>query len=184
MPQDDCAIRDWQELDKVLYRMRLLDATLAQIEAERDEAVARAAKPFTSRLDEFTVRHLNCEAGITEFCYAHRADFGKAKSRKLDNGRVGWKAGRKAIALLTEQKTWQTALDKVLAAGEAFIHWVRKPPPELAKDAILADVKSEAADGHTLRRFDLRIDEGDERFFVEPAAAPLRDREADGLPEE
>jgi phage host-nuclease inhibitor protein Gam len=171
-------INSWAGCDAALLDLRRLDAERQKLVARRDKELALITAQFAGQLDKIGNLRAACEKAIADFCAAHRDDLGGAKSRQLDNGRIGWKLNPLRVTLLTAAKSWDTALAKVLDAGKMFLHWIRRKP-ELAKDAILADWNNGKAAAEGLRRFDLAIAGGDESFYIKAEAAPLRDREGE-----
>jgi phage host-nuclease inhibitor protein Gam len=171
-------IPDWPAADALLCAIRAADNAVAKLTARRKEAIRKIDAHYGPQIDDLVEARVPMVGDLEAFCTAHRADFGKAKSRQLDNGKVGWKAEPPKLALLTEAKSWATVLAKVLDAGKAFAHWIRRKPC-LAKDIALADAKAGKVSADTLKALDLKLAGGDDKFFATPKADPIRDRADD-----
>ncbi|MEA4892628.1 MAG: host-nuclease inhibitor Gam family protein [Peptococcaceae bacterium] len=102
---DQPVIRSWEEADQVLKEIASLEIELADIEgalnlkinAEKERADTEA-RPLRDRLELLGSQ-------LKDFAETSRAEFGKAKSRQLTFGSLGWRAS-KAITIkkaLTER---------------------------------------------------------------------------------
>jgi len=149
-------IGDWRHADDMLRRLGDLQVRLRQAEcaakADIDEVKSRldkTAKPLQQAI-ELHVRSLEA------FCWHHRAEFGKAKSRKLTFGVIGW---RKSTAIEIIKKTTLDLIKEVLPAAKRRACIKVKESVDLKALAKLTD---EELAGIQARR---RTTEG---FFVEP----------------
>ncbi len=180
MRELDMLLSSWPMCDSLLRHVRVLDAKLAALISERDLAVLEASRTHLKQIDQLNERRKNLVAGIEAIATNLRDDLGKATSRHLDNGRIGWRKTKASVAVLKQGDKWDAVVAKVLAAGKKLAHWIRRVP-SLVKNNILDDWRAGKATEATLRQVGLRIEGTDgEAFYVKPDTAPLRDREADG----
>ena len=176
MSENNGQIANWADADRVLGEIRRTDASVAKLQAARDEAVRKVMERFADLLDQAADARKAYVAALRAFCTKRRkTDFADARSKQLDNGVVGWRLGNPKLGLLNKAKDWTKALVKVLGAGrKAYVRILR----ELAKDRILADHKAGRLSDEQLAAWDLRVTQA-ERFYIEPTSDDGRDRQAE-----
>ena len=148
-------IESWQEADNLIGEIWDLRMTIEILEAKATEKVdqikadlAGKVKPLRETIDH-SIRSLEA------FATARREDFGKAKSRNLANGKIGW---RKCTAITVAKNT--LALIKGVfsrAKRESLIN-VKETPDKNAM-AALTDEELRLVGARRERK---------EVFFVEP----------------
>jgi len=171
-------IPDWSAADAALGIIRALDNAAAAIVADRDEELRVIQEEYAPQLDRIADSRAAIVADLEAYCAAHRADFAKARSRKLDNGRVGWRKSKPKPALY-KVKSWAGVLAKVLGAGKQLArrvaHWTRQEPV-LVREKILADLQAGVITPAEARGLGVRLDKGGDQFFAAPAVDQPRDR--------
>lgn len=110
---DQPTIKSWEEADQTLKEIAALEIELADIEgalnlrinAEKEKADSEA-RPLRDRLELLGGQ-------LKDFAEVSRADFGKAKSKRLTFGSLGWRAS-KAITIK------KALMDRVIANLKAM----------------------------------------------------------------
>lgn len=84
-------LESWSEVDAALMEIAQAEIALTRINCDKDEqinilteAAARVATPINGRITELREQ-------IKQFAELNRLDFGKAKSKRLNFGELGWR---------------------------------------------------------------------------------------------
>lgn len=150
------AIKDWGQADAMLREIGdnqlLIRESQANAKATIDECKADLASDVNPRLKLIDQLTRSLEA----FAVSHKADFCKARSRKLNFGTVGW---RQTTSIGITKKTTVELIREVLSLSRAAICIIRKET--VSKDG-LGKLTDEELAGLGARR------KVKDDFFVEP----------------
>lgn len=149
------SIPDWDRADGYVRRMGNLQAQIRLLEDEATEQVGRIKSHLKTRTTARQKEILLYQKSIEAFADSHREEFGKARSRKLNHGIVGW---RKSTIMRLKKNTLDLIKELFTPARQKPLITVKESPDKnaLAKltDDDLAAIKA-------------RREEKDV-FFVEP----------------
>lgn len=156
-----------------------------QLEAQRDAELDRIRAhyerfdplhPERECVENYAARIKALRAGIEAWAFAHRAEFGDAKTLDLPDGSIQLHLGGPALRLLNRKWSWESVLDAVRAAaarGRRLVAgWIRTTEA-VEKPAILAAARDGVASPSELAEFGLRVDQS-ERLII-------RDREGNEI---
>ncbi len=149
-------IENWAEADKLLRRTGTLQL---QIEKLQNDAAAdinnrKARLVSATKVLQADIEHRR--ASLEAFATAHKADFGKARSRKLNFGTVGW---RQTTSIGITKKTTVQLIREVLSAARAKLCIIVKET--VSKDGLGKLTDEELAELGARRKVK-------DDFFVEP----------------
>ncbi|MFB3828936.1 MAG: host-nuclease inhibitor Gam family protein [Bryobacteraceae bacterium] len=152
-------IRNWNEFDRKLKEIALLDLSCAEHARVRDLAVIAATTQYDSETKPLLKIRDNITADLEEFYRTHRkeAETGGKKSIELNFGRAGIRLGNPTLAL-AKGMTWGQVIGKIkarIAQWEPFI----RSKEEVNKEALKAKPAEELA------ALGLRIKQGEEFWF-------------------
>lgn len=85
------ALKSWADVDAALREIAENEITLGDIEAELNRQIIGAKKTAEQQSKPHGDRIAKLERDIKEFVEEHRADLGKAKSKALTYGEVGFR---------------------------------------------------------------------------------------------
>lgn len=108
-------LNSWAEVDDTLRQIGEIDRDLGQIEAKQNAAIDKAKAKAKEDAEPLNARKKGLEAAIKEFCDAHRAEFGKVKTKQLTFGSVGYRISTKVV-MKTVADTLQALKDLGLTA--------------------------------------------------------------------
>lgn len=101
----------WEQADEALRQIGLRRLALTELEADLQGRVDKLKAVYAEKVDPLTQEVKALEKQLEEFATAHRDDFGKAKSKRLVFGRVGFRISTSLRLLAGE--TWERVLDVV-----------------------------------------------------------------------
>ena len=136
---------------------------IAEIQAERDEAVA----PLDTQEKAVT-------KALEGFVADHREDLGEAKTRELTNGILGFRLGQPKVQTLNKRWTTERVIEAIQAKAGRFRRFVRSKVT-LDKEAVLTAVRAERplVKEDELALIGLAIKQS-ERFVCEPKLEEAR----------
>lgn len=148
-----------------------IDAELARIQANLDEAAAAAQKTFEKKAAPLQAKREKLVALVERYCVKHRQTLcpGKKKSANLPTGKVGWQLGRARI-IVEDGKL--DGLIKRFKRG-ALKRFVRTKE-SLNERAILEDPTAVA------RIPEITIQKATETFWVKPTGLELSGNSSSG----
>ena len=159
------ALYGWASVDKALLRIGALQRDVKNVEAsaqkEIDKIKAGLAATVKTAQDTVTLYTESIEAWVV----AHRKELGKAQSRKLNHGTVGWRKSSK-VEVRNNAKTLELIKQVFGKNAAQYIHVKETPDKEAMaklKDEQLATLKA--------RRNHKEV------FFVEPDIVEAADHE-------
>ena len=85
------AIKNWEEVDAALREIAEAELALGDIEAELNRQIIGAKKVAEQESKPYADRSSKLERDVKEFVTDHRDELGKAKSRSLNFGEVGFR---------------------------------------------------------------------------------------------
>jgi len=148
------SIPSWDHADQYVRHVGELKTKIAAAEQNATKqmegikaALAKTVKPLQEEI--YLV-----SKSLGDFCEAHKGEFVKARSKKLNHGTVGW---RKSTFITVTKKTLGLIKDVFGRKAAAYIH-VKETPDKEA----LAKLTDEELAGVSARR---RVTDD---FFVEP----------------
>jgi len=156
-------IKDWQQADELVREI-----ADCQIAIEKMESIAKLKIDRTKKIMAEAVKgHQDIikkyQASLEAFATAHRDDFKKQKSRKLNFGTLGW---RKSTVIKTSKKTLEL-IKQVFTSAALKKTYIR------TKESVDKDALAKLTD-EQLAVIKARRDEKDV-FFVEPASQKAAD---------
>ena len=136
-------IKDWQQADEMVRNIADCQIAIEKLEAIAKVKIDRTKKILAEAVKGHQGTIKNCQASLEAFATAHREDFKKQKSRRLNFGVIGW---RKSTSIKITKKT----LERI---KQAFSAAMRKScirtKESVDKDALakltdeqLADIKA------------------------------------------
>jgi len=149
------SLSDWRAVDRTIRIIADEEACAARWKAEAEEKIRRIREDTAACTAEVLTTAQNLRDAIEAFAGAHEGDFGKARSKALPHGRVGWRTVA-SVRLLRSSEFVVAALE---SAGLSDAVIVRKSPN---KD-VLAAYPDE-----TLREVGCRR-KSEDKFYIEPA---------------
>ena len=174
-------LSSWAEVERAHTSLLAADAVRRKLEAERDQDIQALrdryekddpAQPGKISIELCAARAKAFRAGIEEFAFAHRADFGDSKTRELPDGSIQLHLGGPAVRLLSRKWNWDSVLEAIKRAAtrgrKAVAGWVRLKE-EIEKPAVLAAARDGQIDASELAEFGMRIDQAESLI--------IRDRE-------
>ena len=148
------SLSDWRAVDRAVMALAGLEAQAARLRAESEEKIRAIREDAAARSAEALEGAAAFRDAIEAFAGAHEEEFGKARSKALPHGRVGWRAVI-SIRLLRSSEFVVAALE---AANLSDAVIVKKSPNR--------DVLAAYPDG-TLCEIGARRKRED-RFYIEP----------------
>ena len=128
-----CALQleNWQQADDTLRQIGEDRRDLAAIETVMNERIADAKADAEAKGRPIKDHITMLEQALREFAMLHRADLGKAKSRTLTFGKVGF---RQSTPLPRGVEKIKTIIEELLRRGmkECVVY----PEPKIDKDAL------------------------------------------------
>ncbi len=85
------ALKTWEEVDAALREITEAELTLGDIEAEMNRQIIGAKKVAEQESKPYTDRIKKLERDLKEFVTNHRDELGKAKTKVLNYGSVGFR---------------------------------------------------------------------------------------------
>ena len=149
------ALADWRAVDRAIAAMAGLEAQAARLKAEAEEKIRSIREDAAARAAEALEGAAAFLEAIEAFAEAHPEDFGKARSKALPHGRIGWRTVT-SIRLMRSSEFVVAALE---AADLKDAVITKKSPNKEVLAAYSDDV---------LREVGARRKQED-RFYVEPA---------------
>ena len=118
----------WQQVDDALREIGQIDRELGLIESGQNAEIDRLKNSAKEQAKPLLARKAVLELAMKEFCEARRAEFTRAKSKKLTFGNVGFRLSSKVV-IRRVADTLQALKDLGLS------HCIRQKE-ELDKDAM------------------------------------------------
>jgi phage host-nuclease inhibitor protein Gam len=147
-------IKDWEEADKYIKNIGDCQLEINRLEAEANDSINQAkeklAKAVEAPLKEIKIFSDSLEA----FAANHVHDFGKAQSKKLNFGLLGW---RKSTSISIKKSTLKLIKKVFGKKAEQYIRTKEEPNKEAM--AALTDQQLASVDARRKPK---------EVFFVEP----------------
>jgi len=136
-------LTSWQEADDALRQIGENRRDLNAIENVMNEQIATAKANADAKARPLKESTAMLETALKEYAQEHRADMGKAKSKVLTFGKVGFRLSSR-IKLPTGAAKVAAIIDKLLERGmqECVVY----PPPKIDKDALKKYAPSEIAE--------------------------------------
>lgn len=130
-----CALTlsSWQEADDALRQIGENRRDLSAIENVMNERIADAKATADAKARPIREQTALLEAALREFAVLHRADMGKAKSKAMTFGKVGFRQSTKLTLPRGAEKV-KAILDELLRRG--MTECVVYPEPKIDKDAL------------------------------------------------
>ena len=130
-----CALQleNWQQADDALRQIGEDRRDLAAIENVMNERIADAKADAEAKGRPIKDHIAMLEQALREFAMLHRADLGKAKSRTLTFGKVGFRQSTRLTLPRGVEKV-KTIIEELLRRGmkECVVY----PEPKIDKDAL------------------------------------------------
>ena len=130
-----CALQleNWQQADDALRQIGENRRDLAAIENVMNERIADAKADAEAKGRPIKDHIAMLEQALREFATLHRADLGKAKSRTLTFGKVGFRQSTRLTLPRGAEKV-KTIIEELLRRGmkECVVY----PEPKIDKDAL------------------------------------------------
>lgn len=130
-----CALQleNWQQADDALRQIGENRRDLASIETMMNERIADAKADAEAKGRPIKDHIAMLEQALREFAMLHRADLGKAKSRTLTFGKVGFRQSTRLTLPRGVEKV-KTIIEELLRRGmkECVVY----PEPKIDKDAL------------------------------------------------
>lgn len=153
-----------------------IDRDLKRIAADKDAAVAAAARAAEDAAEPLIVERQRLEAAIRAWCEKHRdrlTDGGRRKTAPFPTGECAWRKSRDTVDIDEARK------DRIIAAlkrmGDRFRRFV-KVSETVSKTAIAGATDEEKA--RLKRVAGISFRPGAEGFSVSPVELPLAERPA------
>jgi len=105
------ALSDWRAVDRTIRIIADEEACAARWKAEAEEKIRRIREDTAACTAEVLTTAQNLRDAIEEFAGAHEEEFGKARSKALPHGRIGW---RTVVSIRLDRKA-----EFIVAALEA-----------------------------------------------------------------
>ena len=140
-----CALtlNSWQEADDALRQIGENRRDIAAIENVMNERIADAKATADAKARPIREQTALLETALKDFAIAHRADMGKAKSKALTFGKIGFRQSTKLILPRGVEKV-KGIIDELLRRG--MTECVVYPEPKIDKDALKKYSTTEIAD--------------------------------------
>ena len=155
-------IKDWPQADELIRETADCQIAIEKLEAIAKIKIDRTKKVMAAAVKCHQEKIKNLQGSLEAFATAHRDDFKKQKSRKLNFGVIGW---RFSTSIKTTKKTIELIKQVFAAATQRACIRIKESVDKdaLAKltDRQLADIKA-------------RREEKDV-FFVEPLSQKAAD---------
>lgn len=158
-------LRDWSEADQALMRLGIHQSEVKLAEAWLSQEIARAKAEHAKNAGPHQEQIAALEDALKRFWLKHRDEV-KGKSRELTFGTLGMRKLPPAVKLL---RGWKLP-DVISALGAGLKKFLRTPPPELDKPAVLKADEKELA---LLAKCGVAIETDGEKFFAEPDLAKI-----------
>lgn len=136
-------LESWQEADDALRQIGENRRDLSAIENVLNEQIATAKANADAKARPLKENIAMLEAALREYAQEHRADMGKAKSKALTFGKVGFRLSSR-VKLPTGAAKVAAIIEKLLARGmqECVVY----PPAKIDKEALRKYAPSEIAE--------------------------------------
>lgn len=157
----DTALRDWGEANLALAEIGDIQRNINIITTEAEQHIASIRTQMDVQLAPFNKRRKAVEASLEQFAIHNKADFGKARSRRLVFGVIGWRKGTGKLKLLRGW-SWKKVVEKLDALG--YRKYLRLNP-KADKEALEKDHRSGELAAERLARFGLKWSVEDEFYY-------------------
>jgi len=148
------ALSDWRAVDRAVLALAGLENQAARLKSEAEEKIRSIREDAAARAAEALEGAAAFRDAIQAFAEAHEGDFGKARSKALPHGRIGWRRVPR-IKFLVKAATLVAALE---GRGLTAAVITKKSPNK----EVLATYPR-----HVLEDVGARL-VVDEKFYVEP----------------
>jgi len=142
----------WEQADEALRQIGLRRIALDELEADLQTRVDRLKGVYGEKIDPLVQETKALEKQLEEFATARRSDLGKAKSKRLVFGWLGFR-GSTGLWLLPGQ-TWETVLALVKDLPASVRKHLVRTKEEVDRAALRAAKLSE----EELANFGLRLE--------------------------
>jgi len=172
-------LQSWDGADECLRHIALRQIALTKLETTLQTGIDRLKALFGEKVDQVAKEKKSLERDLEQFVAAHRADLGKAQSKRLTFGRVGFR--RVASLALSPGMAWDKVLEHISklprACRRQFIRVKESVNKEAIRQAELSELELEGM-GLELREketFGYTLDEAKLQEVAEAkaAAAPV-----------
>lgn len=127
------ALTSWNDADDALRQIGENQRDLAAIESVMNEQIALAKANAEAKGRPIKEQTAMLEQALREFATLHRADMGKAKSRVLTFGRIGFRQSTKLVLPRGAEKL-RAIMDALIQRG--MLECITHPEPKIDKDAL------------------------------------------------
>ena len=97
-------IKDWQQADEMVRNIADCQIAIEKLEAIAKVKIDRTKKILAEAVKGHQGTIKNCQASLEAFATAHREDFKKQKSRRLNFGVIGWRKSTPAMMCMSPAK--------------------------------------------------------------------------------
>jgi phage host-nuclease inhibitor protein Gam len=126
----------WEQADEALRQIGLRRIALDELEADLQGRVDRLKGVYGEKVAPLVQEVKAFEKQLEEFAAAHRSDLGKAKSKRLVFGSLGFRVST-ALKLIVGH-TWETVLDLVKARPASWQKRLLRTKEEVDRAALWA----------------------------------------------
>ena len=167
------SIQTRQQLETVLENIAALRHEHTALQLAQENEIAAVRLRYRAQLAELET-FLDLEtAWVETWALAHPEAFANAgRAITSAHATIGFRAGPPRLERASRRWTW-SRIAHTLATLPWGRRYLRLPPPEVDRDALLADLpKLSLAD---LRATGLRVHQGDQFYLTHPEALPLQE---------
>jgi len=154
-------ILNWSQADQIMLRIGTLQSDIQAEEAQATAKIEKIKAELAIEVESLQDAVTYYTESVQAFAVAHREEFGKAQSRKLNHGTVGW---RKSVAISVKKTTLGLLKTVFCKKAPQYIH-VKETPDKEAM-AKLTDEQLATVGARRKRK---------EVFFVEPDSTEAAD---------
>lgn len=163
-PAAATAIQTRQQLDAVLENIAQLHRERDELQRAQEQEIAAVRQRYHASLAEME-NYLEVETSWAEaWARAHPGAFAADRSLACAHATIGFRALAPRLERASRRWTW-SRIALTLAGLDWGRRYLRIPPPEVDKDALLADL--DRLSPVDLRAAGLRLAQG-EQFFINP----------------
>jgi len=148
-------IADWREADNLIGEIGDLRTTIEILEVKATDKVDQIKTDLAEKVKPIRETIAHSVRSLEAFATARRAEFGKAKSRQLANGKIGW---RESTAIRVAKNTLGLIKEAFSRAKRESLINVKETPDKNAM-AALTDEELRLVGARRERK---------EAFFAEP----------------
>jgi phage host-nuclease inhibitor protein Gam len=105
LPTEVRVISSWEDADRAMLALRIVEAQIAQEGARFDQAIQEAQERKSKVMGPLQARKERMEKVLEEFATANRTSLGSKKSINLVHGRIGWRKGNRKLTFTSSEGT-------------------------------------------------------------------------------